>query len=113
VTAPERLCALPGLTISAVRQPAAHPASMSASVSPAIQDRPKSSSSSRATSSSIPGAGLRHAQGPDNPGTTPSGWCRHIRQPSSSTPAAASTSTARACTSSSRATVSRAFAAAG
>ena len=81
---PERLWALTGVLDRS--GPAAggrcRPAT-SASVSPIIHDAARSTSSARAASSSIPGAGLRQSQRPESaPATTPSGWCRQIRKPS-------------------------------
>jgi len=52
----------PGGAISAQRQPAARPASMSLAESPTIHERARSSTCSADRSSSIPGAGLRQSQ---------------------------------------------------
>ena len=68
-----RLWALPGCSISTVRQPAAWPAATSASVSPSIHEPPGRGPAPRRRRAASPGAGLRQAHGPESSGTTPVG----------------------------------------
>ena len=84
----------PGALVGAARMldqrrsgsPRPRPAATSASVSPTIHERARSRPSSRAASSSIPGAGLRQSQAPRAPARPRRGGAGTGAKPSSSTP---------------------------